>query len=70
MRRYTIEGLMSLPTLSVSQADDLKVDDGKNRVWLSRCGVDDGAPCDNEVTYERLVNGRWEIVKQCRDARR
>ncbi len=56
--------LQSLPTLAVSQADDLKIDssDGSGggvRVWLSRCGVEDGEPYPNKVTHEHLVDGRW-----------
>lgn len=61
MRLYSAEELNALPTLSVSQADSLKVDTGKIRVWISRCGIADGEPYDNKVTIERLVNGRWEI---------
>lgn len=62
--RYTLTELEALPTLSTSQADDLKIDDGQTRVWLSRTTVADGEPYDNKVTIERLVNGRWEIEEQ------
>lgn len=61
--RYTLEELESLPTLSVGQADDLKVDTGNTRVWLSRCSVEDGEPYDNKVTVERLAEGRWVEVE-------
>lgn len=57
--RYDASDLRSMPTLCVGQADDLKVDDGSTRVWLSRCGVADGLPSDNLVTVENLVDGRW-----------
>lgn len=47
--------LERLPTLSTGQCCDLKIDDGKTRLWLCR-GT-------GEVSEEKLVNGRWEIVK-------
>jgi hypothetical protein len=64
MRRYTADELRDLPTLSVGQADDLKVDTGTRRVWLGRCGVADGAIYDNQVTVERLEDGKW-ILSEC-----
>ena len=56
---YTLNELESLPTLSVGQADNLKVDTGTVRVWLSRCTVEDGEPYNNKVTIERLIDGYW-----------
>ena len=54
-----LDDLEALPTLAVGQADNLKIDDGDTRVWLSRCTVDDGEPYDNKVTIERLIDGCW-----------
>jgi len=62
--RYSLSELESLPTLSVSQADDLKVESDFWRVWLSRCDVSDGEPYNNKVTVEELINGRWTTVKE------
>ena len=62
--RYTVAALEAMPTLSVSQAYDLKIDDGRTRVWLARCGIDDGAAYDNGVTVEKLRAGRWVTVEQ------
>jgi hypothetical protein len=64
MRRYTLADLKRLPTLSTGQADDLKIDDGNERVWLSRCTVEDGEPYDNKVTIERIVEGCWQTVTE------
>ena len=61
-RRYTLAQLQSLPTISTGHVDDLKVDNGVERIWLSRVGVDDGMPYDNQVTVQRLMDGRWQIV--------
>lgn len=61
---WTAVELDALTTLCVSQADDLKVDAGDTRVWLSRCSAADGEPFDNKVTVERLTNGRWETVSE------
>jgi hypothetical protein len=52
-----------LPTLSTGQADDLKLDRNGTRIWLSRCGVDDGEPYDNKITVEKLRGGRWITVE-------
>ena len=57
--QFTLEELESLPTLCVSQADDLKINDGLWRVWLSRCTVEDGEPYNNKVTVEYCYNGCW-----------
>jgi len=60
---FTLDELESLPTLSVGQADNLKVDTGTVRVWLSRCTVDDGEPYNNKVTIECLNDGVWQRRK-------
>ena len=60
-RQFSAQELEGMPTLCTGQADDLKYDDGKTRVWLSRCTKDDGEPYNNKITIERLRGGRWEI---------
>lgn len=47
----------SLPTLCTGQADDLKIDTGTVRVWLSRMTKEDGERVDNLVTVEHLRGG-------------
>lgn len=54
---YTLAELKALPTISTGQADDLKIDTGDVRVWLSRCSVEDGEPFNNKVTVE-VYNAR------------
>lgn len=61
---WNLADLEALPTLSVGQTDDLKVDRGNRRVWLSRMTVADGMPYDNQVTVEILDRGRWVILDQ------
>ena len=56
---FPLSYLESLPTIHSGHFDNLKVDTGSLRVWLSRCGVADGMPYDNQVTIEHLKNGRW-----------
>ena len=63
MHHYTAEELQALPTLATGQADSLKIDSDGIRVWLCRCGLDDGMPYDNQVTVERLAAGRWITVE-------
>jgi hypothetical protein len=62
--RYTADELADMPTLSQGQSADLKVDEGGERVWLARTGIADGEPYDNTVTVERLVNGRWTLIRE------
>jgi hypothetical protein len=49
--------------LAVGQADDLRFDNGCTRLWLSRCGTEDGEPYANKVTVEALVDGAWKIYR-------
>ena len=62
--KYTAKQLRAMPTRSVGQADDLKVETSTMRVWISRCTVEDGEPFDDKVTVERLRNGRWEVADE------
>ena len=63
MKRYSLKELEQAPTLSVSQADNLKIETENTRVWLSRCTVADGEPYNDKVTIEKLINGKWEIAE-------
>jgi len=56
---FTAAQLKKLPTLSTGQADSLKIETPTLRVWLSRCTIEDGEPCNNKISIEQLVNGRW-----------
>lgn len=67
---YTLASLQSLPTIVTGQSDDLKIE-GKfvfhgrsvyKRVWLSRCGVEDGEPYPNKVTIEVLSDTGWQTI--------
>jgi hypothetical protein len=59
---YSLDELEAMETLAVGQADDLKVDLGEVRIWLSRCGIEDGEPCNNKVTIEEYDGQRWNEV--------
>lgn len=61
---YTAKELKAMPTLARSQADDLKIDTGLMRIWLSRCGLEDGEPYKNKITEEKLINGSWIITNE------
>jgi hypothetical protein len=64
-QNLSVAELEAMDTLAVGQADDLKIDDGEGtRVWLSRMTVEDGQPYNNQVTIERLIDGRWETVEE------
>lgn len=50
--------LEKLPTLAVGHFDNLKIDTGKIRVWLSRMSRADGR-IGGKVNYEKLIKGCW-----------
>lgn len=58
---FSLQELEAMPTLCVGQADNLRVDHGAIRIWLSRCGVADGEPYENKVTVEMYSTrrGAW-----------
>jgi hypothetical protein len=64
MKRFSLAELEALPTLHSGQYDNLKVEKGTIRVWLSRMTVGDGAPCNNQVTVEDVQNGRRVTVDE------
>lgn len=66
MKHYRASSLRKLPTLATGQADNLKVDDGEIRVWLSRMTKADGMPYNGQVTVERLTDGRWITEEEYR----
>ena len=57
--RPTAQELSKRSTLATGQADDLKVDTGDVRFWLSRTGLADGEPFENTVTIELLEDDGW-----------
>lgn len=59
----SLEELEAMPTLIQGQADDCKIDDGGERVWLSRCTVEDGEPWDNKVTVEQYNGKAWVEIE-------
>lgn len=62
---YTLAELEALPTLSVSQSCNLKIEEHPYRVWLSRCDETDGEPYKNKVTVEKcnIETGTWRTVR-------
>lgn len=63
---HNAEELRALPTLAVGQADDLKIDQGGYRVWISRCGLADGAQYEDTVFVEMLEepSGQWTTIAE------
>jgi hypothetical protein len=61
---YSLSELERIPTSSQGHTDDLKVDTGRVRVWLSRMTVEDGMPYNHQVTVENLKDGRWVTVEE------
>lgn len=61
---FTLAELQDMPVISQGQFDNLLVDDGLFRVWLSRMTVEDGMPYNNQVTVEAMIDGVWSTVEQ------
>jgi hypothetical protein len=59
----SLTDLEALPVLTQGQADDLKIDGDRFRVWLSRCSEEDGEPWNNRVSVEMYVGGSWIVVE-------
>lgn len=53
------------PTQASGQAEDLKVDEGGVRWWLSRCGPEDGQ--DFPIGVEVCIRGNWREVHRYGD---
>jgi len=49
---FTLAELEAMPVMKEGHTDNLVLDTGKTRVWLSRLSKEDGAPYDNQVTVE------------------
>lgn len=62
MKRFTIEELKSMKTISEGWVGDLKYEDDNYRVWLSRLTIEDGAEYNNQVIVEVYEDGEWVIV--------
>ncbi len=61
---YALAQIEAMPTLNQGWTDDLKVEEPGHRVWLSRMGVEDGQPYNNQVTVEALKDGSWVTVEE------
>ena len=64
MDDFTLKEIEAMETISSGHTDDLKVENGVTRVWLSRMTMADGMEYDNQVTVERLENGKWSTIKE------
>ena len=60
---YGLHWLKCQRTLNSGHFDNLKVEEGKVRVWLSRMTRADGAPYDNQVIIEiQNPHGDWKQI--------
>lgn len=55
----TLKQLQKRATIYQGQTDDCKYANGKMRIWVSRMTKEDGMKTDNEISIERLVDGKW-----------
>jgi hypothetical protein len=67
-RRFTLEEIRAMPTLQQGQYDNLKIDTGNLRVWLSRLTIEDGQLYNNQVMVQTLGDmddqGIWRTVEE------
>ena len=62
--KYSLDELETMPTKHQGHTDDLKIEYGNKRVWLSRMTIADGMPYDNQVTVEYYKNGVWGTTQE------
>lgn len=63
--RWRIEQLHLMPTISSGHFANLKYEDDRVRVWLSRMTKEDGAPYNNQVSIEiRDPKGDWHQIEE------
>lgn len=60
MKIPSLKKLLAMPTLAIGQTDDLKIDEGSIRIWVSRLTVEDGMPYNHQLTIEHKREGVWE----------
>ena len=60
--KFTAKALSALETITEGHMNDLKIDTGNSRIWLSRLTTLDGMPYDNQITIEVMRAGKWVIV--------
>ena len=53
-----------MPTIKSGHFDNLVYESETKRVWISRMTTQDGQPYDNQVTIEKLIDGKWSITEQ------
>lgn len=66
MEQFSLKELQEMPTLYQGHFDNLKIDKGNVRVWLSRMTIADGAPYDNLVFVQELICGDWIVIDEYR----
>lgn len=57
--RYQLD---ALPTLESGWTCDLKYNNGRVKLWLSRLGTADGEPFEHTAYVDVLTDGRWVTV--------
>lgn len=63
--RYNPVALRARPVVYPGHFDNLYVDTGRLRVYVSRCSRADGACCEAHVTVEALARGGcWVTVRE------
>lgn len=62
--QFKLKDIEKIATIHQGHTDDLKIDTGTMRVWLSRLTIDDGMPYNNQVTVELLQNGSWITIEE------
>jgi len=59
----TIQEILEAKTIQQGHFDNLKFENSKNRVWVSRMTVEDGAEFNLAITHEKLISGNWKIAQ-------
>lgn len=66
MKHLSLAEIETMPTIRQGHADDLKLELGNTRIWVSRMTREDGMPYDNQITIEEYEqrSGAWKAVER------
>ena len=60
----TLKEVKKMPVIRQDHSRNIVAEDTLRRVSISRMTIADGAPYNNQVTIEIMLNNEWRVVVQ------